>query len=604
MAQKRDIKYLNRNFDSFRGQLIEFSKNYFPDTYNDFSPTSPGMMFIEMASYVGDVLSFYQDTQIQESFIQYAQNPSNLYNLAYMMGYRPKVTSTSRANIQFSYTVPATGILIDGPPDFSVPSVIEQGAQLQASDSSNTIFLTERTVDFSYSSSFDPTTIVNNLNGTYNLIKNVPAFSGEVRTLSRTFNTYERFSTITIDDTDIIGILDILDEQNDNWYEVPFLGQETVFVEKRNTNLDAGSVYNSLELIKADKRFTTRFNSNGQLVIQFGSGVNPSDDTSFTPSTSNVGLGTSTGISRLDYAYDPTNFLYTRTYGLAPTGTLTIRYLVGGGVQSNVPANTITNLLTPSSVTAGDINLLSFTNPQPASGGSDGDSIEELRQNALRAFNEQGRTVTLQDFQVRVYSLPSTLGSVSKVFATQEEVYSTNSTTDSIIDSNPLAISLYVLAYDINGKLTTATTTLKENLKKYLSQYVLLTDSVNIRDAFIVNIGVEYEIITYPNVVNREILLECNRRLTEYFSTVNSNINTPINLSEVYTLLDRVKGVQSARNIKITNINGTLNGRSYSQYAYDVEGATRNNIVYPSLDPSIFEVKFPEFDIKGRIVNL
>jgi len=604
MAQKRDIKYLNRNFDRFRGQLIEFSKNYFPDTYNDFSPTSPGMMFIEMASYVGDVLSFYQDTQIQESFIQYAQNPSNLYNLAYMMGYRPKVTSTSRANIQFSYTVPATGILIDGPPDFSVPSVIEQGAQLQASDSSNTIFLTERTVDFSYSSSFDPTTIVNNLNGTYNLIKNVPAFSGEVRTLSRTFNTYERFSTITIDDTDIIGILDILDEQNDNWYEVPFLGQETVFVEKRNTNLDAGSVYNSLELIKADKRFTTRFNSNGQLVIQFGSGVNPSDDTSFTPSTSNVGLGTSTGISRLDYAYDPTNFLYTRTYGLAPTGTLTIRYLVGGGVQSNVPANTITNLLTPSSVTAGDINLLSFTNPQPASGGSDGDSIEELRQNALRAFNEQGRTVTLQDFQVRVYSLPSTLGSVSKVFATQEEVYSTNSTTDSIIDSNPLAISLYVLAYDINGKLTTATTTLKENLKKYLSQYVLLTDSVNIRDAFIVNIGVEYEIITYPNVVNREILLECNRRLTEYFSTVNSNINTPINLSEVYTLLDRVKGVQSARNIKITNINGTLNGRSYSQYAYDVEGATRNNIVYPSLDPSIFEVKFPEFDIKGRIVNL
>jgi len=371
MAQKRDIKYLNRNFDSFRGQLIEFAKNYFPDSYNDFSPTSPGMMFIEMASYVGDVLSFYQDTQIQESFIQYAQNPANLYNLAYMMGYRPKITSAARANIQVSQLIDYTD---ENLPNFSQCAVLDEGAQIQASDSSGTIFITDRTVNFGFSSSFDPTNIVDNLNNTFTFTKNVPAFSGQVKTVSRTFSTYERFTTITIEDTDIIGILDITDN-SDTWYEVPFLGQETVFVEQRNTNPDAGAVYNTLQLVKADKRFVTRFNSTGQLVVQFGSGVNPSDDSTIVPSMVNVGLGTNTGVSRLDYAYDPTNFLYTRAYGLAPIGTLTIRYLVGGGVGSNVPANTITTLLTPSSVSVGDVNSLSFTNPEPATGGSDGDTV-------------------------------------------------------------------------------------------------------------------------------------------------------------------------------------------------------------------------------------
>lgn len=598
MAQKRDIKYLNRNFDSFRGQLIEFTKNYFPDTYNDFSPTSPGMMFIEMASYVGDVLSFYQDTQIQESFVQYAQNPANLFNASYMMGYRPKITSVSRTDIQISQTIPTASA---GVPDYSNLFTMQEGSQFRSSDSSNTVFITDKTVDFSVSSSFDPTQLIDNLNDTFTLVKTTPVYSGEIKTVTRTFDTVQRFATITLDDADIVGVLDITDDSEDTWYEVASLGQETIFIEERNTNPDLGNVYNSLELVKADKRFTTRFNSTGQLVIQFGSGIVGADDTTFAPSMINVGLGTNTGVSRLDYAYDPSNFLYTRTYGLAPTGNLTIRYLVGGGVQSNVPANSITSRV--SGTVTNETNI-SYTNPLPASGGSDGDSIEEIRQNALRSFNEQGRAVTLQDYAIRAYSLPFSLGSISKVYVTQEQNYSSNSITDSLIDSNPLALSMYILSYDIDGKLSPASSTLKNNLKKYLSQYIMITDAVNLRDAFVVNIGVEYEIITYPNVIGREVILECNKKLIEYFATANMNINQPVNLSEVYSILDRVKGVQSARNVKLVNKSGLLEDRTYSQYEYDVVGATRNNIVYPSLDPSIFEVKFPEFDIKGRTVNL
>ena len=105
MAQSRQIKYVERDFNDFRNQLIEYAKNYFPDTYNDFTETSPGMMFIEMASYVGDILSFYQDSQIQETYLQYAKDPANLYSLAYMMGYRPKVTTVSEATIEITQQV-------------------------------------------------------------------------------------------------------------------------------------------------------------------------------------------------------------------------------------------------------------------------------------------------------------------------------------------------------------------------------------------------------------------------------------------------------------------------------------------------------------------
>lgn len=599
MAQERDIKYSYRTFSDFRTQLIEFTKNYFPDTYNDFSPTSPGMMFMEMAAYVGDVLSFYQDTQLQETFLQYARNSGNLYNLAYMMGYRPKVTSVAEVELELTQEVEATGTNGSLPDYSSATGSVEQNSVVTSDSTGNVQFLTTRKVDFSFSSSLDPTTVaISEFDGDnpsrYTLTKKVKAFSGEVKTITQTVSSAEKFYTITIEDDNIIGVLSITDSGDNTWYEVPFLGQETVFVESRNTNPDSGTVYNTLSLQRQPRRFVTRFTPSGQLQIQFGAGtIGEQDDDTFVPTLENVGLGTAQGVNRLDYAFDPSNFLYTRTYGLAPSNTtLTIQYLVGGGTGANVPANTLTSLQSP-------IDGVTVTNPLAATGGSDGDNVDDLRQNSLRAFNEQGRAVTLQDYNVRIMSLPPSLGSVAKVYTTQDELYSSNSTTDVIIDSNPLSLSTYITSYDIDGKLTAASSTLKENIKTYLSQYIMMTDAVNIKDAFIVNIGIDYEIILLPNAVGRDVLLKCSNRLRDYFSTSKREINQTINLSKLYTLLDRVKGVQTVQNIKITN----KVGGDYSQYAYDISGATKNNIVYPSLDPCIFEVKFPDTDIRGKIVT-
>lgn len=601
MIQDRDIKYTGRDFTNLRTQLIEYAKNYFPNTYNDFSPTSPGMMFIEMAAYVGDVLSFYQDLQLQETYLQYAKNPANLYSLAYMMGYRPKVTTSSEVFLDVTQTVDA----VAGAPDWSQALQIGAGTQLSATSVGQPKFYIDKPIDFTFSSSYDPTLVViqdlDNLGEpiSFTLTKQVKAYSGEVRTKTETIGGVEKFKTITLDDTNIIGVLSITDSQSNIWYEVPFLGQDTIFLDEQNTAEDSDKVKYNLALQKVPRRFITRFTSTGQLQIQFGSGITGQTDEIITPDPTNVGLGQISPIERLTYAYDPSNFLHTQTYGLAPSNTtLTITYLVGGGIQSNVPANTISTVVSLGATT-GDTSTLIFNNPQPASGGKDGDTVEELRQNALRAFSEQGRAVTLQDYTVRALSLPSRYGSIGKVYITQDQLLNTNNRQDSIIDSNPLSLSMYVLAYDNNRNLITASSTLKSNLKKYLSEYMLLTDAINIKDAFVVNIEVEFDIIIRPNFLGRDVLLECTDVLKDFFNITKWNINQPINLSTIYTQLDRVKGVQTVQRVEIKN----KQGGNYSQYAYDTVGATRNNIVYPSYDPMIFEVKFPDTDIKGRIVT-
>lgn len=606
MAQQRDIKYINREFSDFRQQLIEFAKNYYPDTYNDFSETSPGMMFMEMAAYVGDVLSFYQDTQLQETFLQHAKDPANLYTMAYSMGYRPKATAVSEVELEISQRVDATGTYT---PDYSQAFAIFANSTVRASSGNSTQFILNDKVDFAISSSIDPTEVtIFSVDGSNNptaftLKKKVKAFSGEIVSITEEVGIAEKFKTITIDDTDIVGILDITDSNGYTWYEVPFLGQDTIFLEEDNVSSDQGLVPTNLTLQKVPRRFVTRLTSQNKLQIQFGSGIIGDNDEDFTPNPTNVGIGTNQGISRIDYAYDPSNFLFTRTYGLAPSNTtLTIRYIRGGGVSSNEPANSITQqvTITTSPTTPAKIGTLEITNPKPATGGRDGDSIEEVRQNSIRAFNEQSRTVTLQDYAIRALSLPSKYGGVSKAYATQDQLSNSQINTDILIDNNPLAISLYVLTSDINGKMSSASTSLKQNLKKYLSQYIMLTDSVNIKDAFIVNIGIQYDIIPLPNSVGRDILLKCNEELIKYFDIRNWSINQPINLATVYTLLDRIKGVQTVQNINIIN----KYGGNYSEYEYDIRSATKQNVIYPSIDPMVFEVKYPTTDIQGRITTL
>ena len=194
--------------------------------------------------------------------------------------------------------------------------------------------------------------------------------------------------------------------------------------------------------------------------------------------------------------------------------------------------------------------------------------------------------------------MPSKFGSIAKAHAAQDQLTKNTNTTDSILESNPLGISLYILGYDNGGKLANVDNLIKRNLQTYLSQYKMITDSINLRDAFIINIGIVFEIVIRPNEVAREVLLRCNNALRDHFKITRWNINQSINLSEIYTLLDKVSGVQTVKNIS------NKVGGDYSQFSYDIKGATKDGVVYPSYDPCMFEVKFPETDIIGRVTTI
>ena len=607
MAEQRDIKYINREFSDFKSQLVEFAKQYFPDSYNDFSATSPGMMFIEMASYLGDVLSFYQDTQLQETFLQHAQNPQNLYTLAYMMGYRPRVTTASEVDLEWTQLVdPIAGTT---EPNYDQALFVSGGAIVGANDALSTTFLVDDSIDFKFSSSYDPTEVTietidsgTNLPSQFKLKKTRKAYSATVNTKTEVITSAERFKTITIEDDNIIRILDITDSNGDSWTEVPFLGQDTVFVEQNNSSTYNDLVQSTLQLQRVPRRFVTRFTSTGVMQIQFGSGIIDARDDEFLPDPTTIEKYTTAyHVNKLDVAFDPTNVLFTRTYGLAPSNTtLTIRYLTGGGVGSNVPANSIINKTDIGTVRATDTSkssTLAVNNIKAASGGKDGDTKEELRQNALRSFAEQKRAVTVDDYTVRALSMPPQFGAIAKAFVTREQLANSDR---SVLDKNPLALSLYVLSYDVNGNLQAAPQSLKTNLKNYLSQYMLITDALDIKDAFIVNIEVKYQVLTLPNYASREVLTRCTEALKEYFKTAKRNINQPINLSEVSTILDKIKGVQTVKKIEVVN----KAGGNYSGFDYDTKGATKDGVVYPSYDPCIFEVKYPDLDIKGRVTAI
>lgn len=608
----KDISYINKDFNDIRAQLINFSQTYFPNTYTDFSPASPGMMFIEQASYVSDVLSFYLDNQIQETYLQYARQFDNLYDLAYMFSYKPKATGLASVNLDFYQQVPSKVVGSQTLPDFDYSLIVESNTV--SNTQTGTSFLIENAVDFSASSSSDPTEIsISQVAGgepTYYLLKKTrQASSGTISTQTFTLGAYQQFPTLEINSNNIGGILDIFDSDGNQYYEVDYLGQDLVYDSIKNTNTNDPNNYQDgdapyiLKTKSTNNRFVTRYLNETTLQIQFGSGNALQIDEQIVPNPDNVGIGLPFGQSKLTTAFSPTNFVFTNTYGTAPSNTtLTVRYLTGGGTRDNVDANQVTQLNTGNTLfknsnisnttTAQFIfNSLAVNNPIAASGGGDGDTIEEIRQNSLASYNTQQRNVTADDYLIRALSMPPKFGDLSKAYTTKPSVKD----PDTILD-------LYVLAYNLEGNLVTTSDAIKTNLITYLNQSRMIGDTVNIKDAFIINICLDFEIITLPNFNNSEVLTRCITALQTYFAVSKWQINQPIILREITVLLDNIPGVQTVQNVSITNKAGTNSG--YSQFAYDMNGATQSGIIYPSLDPSIFEVKYPNTDIKGRVVSL
>jgi len=581
------------------------------------------------------------------------------------LGYQPKVTSPAVTTLSVYQLVPSIGSGVNNTYDPKYLLTIKEG--MRATSTNGVSFITKDVVDFSDDMDREitiyQTDSVTGEASLYLVKKFVQTISAEVVTQEFTFGSYQAFNKVDLLETNIIDIYDIRDSNGNKWYEVPYLAQEMVFVDYPNTESNDPDLYQFkstvpyiLKTIKTPKRFVKKVNGDSTTTIQFGAGDPSASDEQLIPNLKNVGLGLPNSISRLEESFDPTNFLKTKTYGTSPANTtLTVKYLVGGGVESNVAKGTITKISsiefeedtqlftqTELALYNSTKNSVAIDNEVPATGGRGGETIDEIRENALANFGSQNRAVTSKDYQVRVLSMPTKYGSIAKAYATADGTLDNNSPssilsspkalqefTDLVMSfvekpdneepdrksvqqelqkfligktsnenekNNPFAINLYLLGYNADGKLDVLNSAVKENLKTYLNEYKILTDGVNINDGFIINIGINFEIITYNNYNKSEVVTQCIQELKDYFDINNWSFNQTINLSELELIIANVDGVSSVPKLEIVN----KCGGQYSPNSYNVTAAIKDKILYPSLDPSVFEIKFPNADIKGR----
>jgi hypothetical protein len=602
--EDKNISYLNKDFGAFKAALQQYAKTYFPDTYNDFSEATPGNIFIEMASYVGDVTSFYLDTQVQENFLLYAKEKENLYAQAYVMGYRPKASYASSTTLDVYQLVPAINSGGINSPDYTTYGLIIPANTSVTSTSTNIKFLTTQQIDFTDTGSTEITFIDSN---NYLFKKSVPVISAEIKSTTINVGTNQKFATAAVSDTNILQILNVTSSDGNIWYEVPYLAQSSIFQKSNNPTSGSDNVPYLMQLQRIPRRFVSRILSDNSLQLEFGAGLSTDKtDSQIIPTAGSIKAGSVPGISLITNNYNEASTFFTQEYGLIPSGSLTVKYLVGGGITSNVNGNDLTTLDTtgiyfknaPGPLSSSILNSVVSSNPNPSVGGRDGDTVDEIRQNALYSFSTQLRAVTKDDYIVRALSMPADYGTVSKAYISQDFNQNPQQTVAYTQQYNPLSLDLYVLSYNNNKQLATGSATLKNNLATYLNQYRMVTDAINIKDAYYINVGLNFDITVTSGYNNKDILTSCISTLQDYFNIDKWQINQPITLSDIQSKLLQIKGVQSVVKLEVTN----KQGGNYSPYGYDISGATKNGNIYPSLDPAIFEVRFPNTDIQGRVV--
>ncbi len=615
----KDIKYLNKDYNQFRNSLVNFAKVYFPDTYKDFNETSPGMMFIEMAAYVGDVLSYYIDYNFRETQGMNIKERKNAINYSQAHGRKVRASSVATTILDAYHVVPGTGVNNSSPDTRFALSVKE--LEVTSKQNPQVTYRSLDTIDFS--TQVTPSVYeINPSTGypTYYLLKKqIPAFSGVIQEASFQFNNPVKYSTITLEDSDVVAILSITDSDGNSWYEVPFLAQDLIAIPTENSQFNDNVFYQYRQsvpyLLKYKKvvhRYTSQLLPDNRTQIKFGAGMSTNPDEIIIPDPSNIRRNLFSNASSIRETFDISNFLITSTYGLAPSNTtLTVRYLRSAGIDANVPSNDLTQLskltvansvndfteTTDKTMLNTVISSFAVTNNQPGVGALSEETIDEIKQNTLAYFSSQERAVTAPDYVIRTLSMPPKYGSIAKVYVEKDTILNQ---TNQVVD-NLNGINLYVLSYDSSQNLLQCNDAVKYNLKNYIGMYKVLTDGINIKDAYIINFGINFSISVAEYYNKKEVLLQCINTLKDYFDNSKMQIKQHIYKNEIMSQLMIIPGVLTVRDLTFVCKFDTT-GTSYSKIYYDFDSATKLNVIYPSADPSIFEIKYPNSDIIGTAI--
>lgn len=599
------ISYLNRDFNTFKKDLYNYAKYLFGDTVNqDFSTASTAGMFLDLMAYVGDVLSFYQDYQFGELFPETVKQVSSIKRIAKMFGYKIPGPSCSSVKCKFTIEVPvdSSGLI----PDPSYLITIKAGTILASNNGIKFTLVDD--LKFSQYSYLGVSPVV----ATYNSSTGAPitfyismvgnCVSGSKKTESiRISNEFIRFRRINLSERYINRIESISDSDGNSYYEVMSLSEDTVLEMVNNYRYDSDIIPYSMYMKNVPYRYISEYDPESAITtIIFGSGKQDlsDDDAIPDPSAYAIPLYGKTVLSRI--SINPNNFLDTSTLGISPYDTtLSIVYYYGGGVDHNVAPEAIQTIDTlsmeriTSDVSAntlnGVISSIKVINEDKASGGNDPPSFEEIRRAIIGNFSAQSRVVTKEDVISRIYSMPSQFGRAFRVGISKAKSF-------------PFASQIYIVTRNSGGSLAYATDTLKENIKLYLEQYRMITDSFDILDAKIINFSLKFTIVVNTAFNKDEVLSNVTNKVANYFAIENWHIGQPIIRSELNSLIYGVPGVVSVFDIYFERVEeSSSDARIYSPEIYDFKVNEKAGILYAPPN-GIFELRYPEYDIKGRAV--
>ena len=589
------INYTSRDFESIRRDLEDFAKRYYPNTYKDFNRASFGSLMLDTVSYVGDILSFYLDYQMNETFLDSAVEYDNVVKLARQLGYKLQTSPSSYGRLTFFVEVPASSLGL-GPESALIP-VLQAGSTFSSTGGGFYTLLGD--VDFSLEGNQIVVGSADSATGiplTYVIRATGIAVSGRLGNQQISIGDFVRFRRVPLEISNVSNIVKVTDSEGNEYFEVDHLSQNIIYKAIRNTTTTRETVPNLLKAVPVARRFTVE-TLNGLTFLQFGYGSDSNSLTNPVVDPTEVVLDLNGRTYTTDSDFDPTKLIDTDKFGIGPSNTtLTVQYRFNTTSDVNAAVDTINGVasanfkfnnqgsLSPANRNS-VINSLEVTNEEQFVGSVSLPSSEEIRQRAFSYFATQNRAVTAQDYQAICYGMPAKFGMIKRAAILKDP------------DEFKRNVNIYVISENSSGKLTAANTTLKNNLKNWITQYKMISDTVDILDAEIVNFDISYEILTDINANRFDVINSCNERLTSKF-IMKQDIGEPIKITDIYRELQKVNGVVDVTSVDV----GLKSGGIYSESNYDFDAALSSDGRMIEAQPNIvFELKYPNVDIKGSI---
>ena len=597
MSKKKvPIRYTSREFDSIRSDLINYAKRYYPDTYKDFSQASFGSLMIDTVSYVGDMLSFYLDYQVNETFLDSSVEFDNILRIAKQHGYKYQGSASTTGKVTFYALIPANSTGLG--PDTRYFPILKKNSLVGSSAGSSFILLED--VRFDDPRNYIVAARVDESTGlpTHYAVKAYgDVISGKFDVQTVKIGAFEKFRKVVLGGNDIVEIISVFDSDGHEYFEVDYLSHDVIY--KSVPNRDSNTRDNAPSLIRpftAPRRFTVERNERN-VILQFGFGSDSEIASPTLAEPSNVVLQRHAKNYVTDVSFDPSDLLGTDKLGIGPSDTdLTVRLRKNTSDNANVAVGGIKSLVRPlvefnspelaTTSTANDvISSIECHNEEPINGSTAPPSIEEVRRRTLNYFPTQNRAVTSSDYEALSYAMPPEFGSLKRCHLVRDQ------------DSLKRNLNMYVLAEGTDGFLTTANAALKQNLKEWLNRYRMVNDTIDILDAKVVNLGIEFTVLSEGGFNKFDVLESASTALQQKL-TRSMFIGERFSITDIYSILNSARGVADVSSVKVVNKRG---GR-YSSTGFNVSLHTSADGRYVSTPDNVaFEIRYPKTDFKGTV---